>query len=190
MKRHANRVVLLATLGLIGAFVPLTLANQANPSTEKATFSAGCFWGVEEAFRQVKGVTGTVVGYMGGTMKNPTYEDVSSHRTGHMEVCQVTYDPTQVSYERLVDVFFRIHNPTTFNPSGHDLASQYRSVIFYNTTEQEKVATAVKERLQASGKFSQLIASAIVPATEFWRAEEYHQRYAEKNNLPSCHITP
>jgi peptide-methionine (S)-S-oxide reductase len=157
---------------------------------EKATFSAGCFWGLEEAFRQVKGVTDTVVGYMGGTSKNPTYEDVSSHRAGHMEVCQVTYDPMQVSYEKLVSLFFQIHNPTSFNPEGHDLAGQYRSVIFYNTPGQEKVALAVKDQLQASGKFDRPIAAAIVPATEFWRAEKYHQRYAEKHNLPSCHITP
>jgi peptide-methionine (S)-S-oxide reductase len=190
MKRNGNSVALLATLALAGAFVPLAHANEIGHPTEKATFSAGCFWGVEEAFRQVKGVSDTVVGYMGGTLKNPTYEDVSSHRTGHMEVCQVTYDPTQVSYEKLVGVFFQIHNPTTFNPAGHDLASQYRSVIFFNTPEQEKVATAVKDRLQASGKFDQPIAAAIVPAMEFWRAEEYHQRYAEKNNLPSCHIAP
>jgi len=145
---------------------------------------------VEAAFRQVKGVTDTAVGYMGGTLKNPTYEDVTSHRTGHMEVCQVTYEPAQVSYEKLVAVFFQIHNPTSFNPDGHDLASQYRSVIFFHTPEQEKIAVAAKDRLQASGKFEKPIAAAIVPAMEFWRAEEYHQRYAEKHNLASCHITP
>ncbi len=190
MKRNGNRVALLAALALAGAFLPLGFANEPNRLTEKATFSAGCFWGVEAAFRQVKGVTDTVVGYMGGTLKNPTYEDVTTHRTGHMEVCQVTYDPSQTSYEKLVAVFFQIRKPTSFNPAGHDLASQYRSVIFFQSPEQEKTALAVKDRLQASGKFDQPIAVAIVPAMEFWRAEEYHQRYAEKHNLPSCQIAP
>jgi peptide-methionine (S)-S-oxide reductase len=190
MKRNGNSVALFAALALVGALLPSAPANSPNPLTEKATFGAGCFWGVEAAFRQVKGVTDTAVGYMGGTLKNPTYEDVTSHRTGHMEVCQVTYDPTQISYEKLVGVFFQIHNPTSFTPDGHDLASQYRSVIFFHTPEQEKAAVAVKDQLQASGKFDRPIAAAIVPATEFWRAEEYHQRYAEKHNLPSCHITP
>jgi peptide-methionine (S)-S-oxide reductase len=138
----------------------------------------------------MKGVTDTVVGYMGGALKNPTYEDVVTHRTGHMEVCQVTYDPTRISYEKLVGIFFQIRNPTSFNPEGHDLASQYRSVVFFHTPEQERAAQAVKEQLQVSGKFQRPIAAAIVPATEFWRAEEYHQRYAEKHNLSSCSITP
>jgi peptide-methionine (S)-S-oxide reductase len=190
MKQSVNSVVLLAAILLIGAALPMTRANEANPQTEKATFGAGCFWGVEAAFRQVKGVTDTVVGYMGGTLKNPTYEDVSTHRTGHMEVCQVTYDPAQISYEKLVDIFFQIHNPTSMNSDGHDLASQYRSVIFFHTPEQEKVALAVKDQLQASDKFERPIMAAIAPAAEFWRAEEYHQRYAEKHNLPSCHIVP
>jgi len=171
---------------LVGAL----LSTEAKALTEKATFGAGCFWGLEAAFRQVKGVTDTAVGYMGGTLKNPTYEDVTTHRTGHMEVCQVTYDPAQISYEKLVAVFFQIHNPTSFNPDGHDLASQYRSVIFFHTPEQETIAMAAKDQLQVSGKFERPIAAAIVPATEFWRAEEYHQRYAEKHNLPSCSITP
>jgi peptide-methionine (S)-S-oxide reductase len=189
MKRNGNRVALVV-LAFVGAFMPLAPANETDRSTEKATFSAGCFWGLEAAFRQVKGVTGTVVGYMGGTLKNPRYEDVTTHRTGHMEVCQVTYDPSQISYEKLVAVFFRIHSPTSFNPAGHDLASQYRSVIFFHSPEQEKTALAVKDQLQASGKFDQPIAVAITPAMEFWRAEEYHQRYAEKHNLPSCQIAP
>jgi peptide-methionine (S)-S-oxide reductase len=190
MKRSVNSAVILATIALVGAFTSLASASEPNRLTEKATFGAGCFWGVEAAFRQVKGVTDTAVGYMGGTLKNPTYEDVSSHRTGHIEVCQVTYDPAQISYEKLVGVFFQIHNPTSFNPDGHDLASQYRSVIFFHTPEQERIAMAVKDQLQASGKFERPIAAAIVPAAEFWRAEEYHQRYAERHNLPSCHITP
>ena len=183
-------MVLLATIAIIGAVFPTVWASKPNPQTEKATFGAGCFWGVEAAFRQVKGVTDTAVGYMGGALKKPTYEDVSTHRTGYMEVCQVTYDPVQISYEKLLGVFFQIHNPTSMNPAGNDLASQYRSVIFFHTTEQEKVALAVKEQLQVSGKFERPIRAAIVPAAEFWRAEEYHQRYAEKHNLPSCSIAP
>ena len=190
MKRSFNNAVLLATLAFVGRVLPTAWGNEANPQTEKATFGAGCFWGVEAAFREVKGVTDTAVGYMGGALKNPTYEDVSTHRTGHMEVCQVTYDPAQISYEKLVEVFFQIHNPTSITPDGHDLASQYRSVIFFHTPKQEQVAVAAKEQLQVSGKFDRPIAAAIVPAAEFWRAEEYHQRYAEKHNLPSCHITP
>jgi peptide-methionine (S)-S-oxide reductase len=190
MKRSVNSAALLGIVALFGAVLPTVWADGSNHLTERATFGAGCFWGVEAAFRQVKGVTDTAVGYMGGTLKNPTYEDVSTHRTGHVEVCQVMYDPAQVSYEKLVEVFFRIHNPTSFNPDGHDLASQYRSVIFFHTPEQEKVALTVKDQLQASGKFQKPIMAAIVPATEFWRAEEYHQRYAEKHNLASCHITP
>ena len=190
MKGRINSVVLVATIALVSAALPMARANDAKPLTEKATFGAGCFWGVEAAFREVKGVTDTAVGYMGGALKNPTYEDVSTHRTGHMEVCQVTYDPAQISYEKLVEVFFQIHNPTSINPDGHDLASQYRSVIFFHTPEQGKLAQAIKDQLQASGKFERPIAAAIVPATEFWRAEEYHQRYAEKHNLPSCSIAP
>jgi peptide-methionine (S)-S-oxide reductase len=190
MKRSVNSAVLLATIALVSAFVSLAPANEPNRLTGKATFSGGCFWGVEATFRQVKGVTDTVVGYMGGTLRNPVYEDVSTHRTGHMEVCQVTYDPAQISYEKLVGVFFQIHNPTSFNPDGRDLASQYRSVIFYHTPEQERIALAVKDQLQMSGRFERPIAAAIVPATEFWRAEEYHQRYAEKHNLPGCPIAP
>ena len=190
MKRSINSAVLIPIIVLVGALLSVAPANEPSRLTEKATFGAGCFWGVEAAFRQVKGVTDTVVGYMGGTLKNPTYEDVSSHRTGHMEVCQVTYDPTQVSYKKLVGMFFQIHNPTSFNPDGHDLASQHRSVIFFHTPEQEKVALVVKDQLQASGKFERPIVAAIVPATEFWPAEDYHQHYAEKHNLPSCHIVP
>jgi peptide-methionine (S)-S-oxide reductase len=190
MKRNINSPGLLATIVLIGAVLPMACGNEAKALTEKATFGAGCFWGVEAAFRQVKGVTDTAVGYMGGTLKNPTYEDVNSHRSGHMEVCQVTFDPARISYEKLLGIFFQIHDPTSFNPDGHDLASQYRSVIFFHTPEQEKLAQAVKDQLQASGKFERPIVAAIVPAKEFWRAEEYHQRYAEKHNLPSCHIAP
>ena len=190
MERNVNILVRIAVVALVGAFLPMTRVDGANARLETAAFGAGCFWGVEAAFRQVKGVTATEVGYMGGTLKNPTYGDVSTHRIGHVEVCQVTYDPARVSYEKLVEILFQIHNPTAFNASGHDLASQYRSVIFFHTPEQEKTAQAVKEQLQASGKYNQPIATAIVPAMEFWPAEEDHQRYAEKHNLPRCQIAP
>jgi len=185
-------VVLISTVAIVlgGLLLSRAPIQRNDCATETATFGAGCFWGVEAAFRQVKGVTDTTVGYMGGTLKNPTYEQVSTHRTGYSEVCQVTYDPAQVSYEKLVDVFFRIHNPTFFNSSGDDIASQYRSVIFFQNAEQENIAIAVRDRLQASGKFSRPIATAIVPALEFKPAEEYHQRYAEKHHLASCLITP
>ena len=156
--------------------------------TEKATFGAGCFWGVESAFRELKGVTDAAVGYMGGTLNSPSYEDVCTHRTGHAEVCQVTFDPSQISYEKLVEYFFKIHNPTTLNRQGPDIGSQYRSAIFYYNATQLKVAQTVKERLQNSGKFSRPIVTEITPAGDFWRAEDYHQRYFEKHGLPSCHV--
>jgi peptide-methionine (S)-S-oxide reductase len=159
-------------------------------ATETAMFGAGCFWGVEAAFRQVKGVTDTMVGYMGGTLKNPTYEQVSTHRTGYSEVCQVTYDPTRVSYERLVQVFFHTHNPEFFSVSDSDSVGQYGSAIYFHNAEQEKTALAVRNKLQASGKFDRPITTAIVPSSEFKPAEEYHQRYAEKHHLASCTITP
>lgn len=157
--------------------------------TEKATFGAGCFWGVESAFRQVKGVTDAAVGYMGGDLPNPNYKEVCTDRTGHAEVVQLTYDPSVVSYEKLVEAFFKIHDPTQLNRQGPDYGTQYRTVIFFHTPEQEKAARAVKERLEKSGKFRRTVATAIEPAKQFWRAEEYHQRYFEKHGLPSCHVT-
>jgi peptide-methionine (S)-S-oxide reductase len=188
MIRLGYSAVLLAVLALVGISPTITPTDLPKRPTETATFAAGCFWGAEAAFRQVKGVTDTAVGYMGGTTPNPTYEQVSTRKTGHIEVCQVTYDPTQVSYEKLVMVLFQIHDPTAYNPDGRDLASQYRSVIFFHTPEQEKIARAAMEQLQASGKFHKPIAVAIVPATEFWRAEEYHQRYDEKHQIKTCRI--
>ncbi len=155
---------------------------------EKATFAAGCFWGVEEAFRHIDGVVDTAVGYEGGTLENPTYEDVCTDRTGHAEVVEVTFDPARVSYGQLVDFFFSIHDPTTLNRQGPDVGTQYRSAIFYHTPEQEAIARAAKERLQASGRFRRPIVTEIVPASTFWRAEEYHQRYLEKRGLSSCHV--
>jgi len=155
---------------------------------EKATFGAGCFWGVEAAFRKVEGVVSTAVGYMGGTYENPTYRDVCSGQTGHAEVVEVTYDPSRVSYEKLLDVFWTVHNPTTKNRQGPDIGEQYRSVIFYHTPEQEAAARASKERLRQSGRFTRDIVTEIEPASTFWRAEEYHQQYLEKMGRSGCRI--
>jgi peptide-methionine (S)-S-oxide reductase len=155
---------------------------------EKATFGAGCFWGVEAAFQQVKGVTSTAVGYSGGSFPNPTYKDVCSGRTGHAEVVQVEYDPSLVSYEDLLSVFWENHDPTQMNRQGPDVGSQYRSAIFFFTPEQEATARTSKAALQSSGRIRRPIATEITPASEFWRAEEYHQRYLEKRGMAHCHI--
>jgi peptide-methionine (S)-S-oxide reductase len=156
--------------------------------TKKATFGAGCFWGIEAAFHQVEGVTDAAVGYEGGTLENPSYRDVCTGRTGHAEVVQVEYDPAQVSYEQLLDVFWRVHNPTTLNRQGPDVGTQYRSAIFVHDDEQRAAALASKEALQASGRFPRPIVTQIVPASTFYRAEEYHQRYLEKRGQASCSI--
>ena len=153
-----------------------------------ATFGAGCFWGVEEAFRQLPGVTATAVGYMGGALKNPTYEDVCNDETGHAEVVQVEYDPAKVSYEQLLEVFWANHNPTTLNRQGPDTGRQYRSVIFYHTPEQGAAAKKFKDDLAQSGKWNRPIVTEIAPAEPFYRAEEYHQQYLAKRGLASCHI--
>lgn len=155
---------------------------------EKATFGAGCFWGVEATFRQIPGVRSTAVGYMGGTLQNPTYKDVCTDRTGHAEVVQVEYDPSKVSYDELLSVFWANHDPTQLNRQGPDVGTQYRSVIFFHNPQQEAAAKASKEKLQASGHYKRPIVTAIVPAEEFWRAEDYHQQYLEKRGLASCHI--
>jgi len=155
---------------------------------EKATFGAGCFWGVEATFRLIPGVTSTAVGYMGGTLKNPTYKDVCTDRTGHAEVVQVEYDPSEVSYDELLGIFWANHDPTQLNRQGPDVGTQYRTVIFFHNPQQEAAAKASKEKLQASGHYKRPIVTAIVPAEEFWRAEDYHQQYLEKRGLASCHI--
>ena len=148
----------------------------------KATFAGGCFWCMQPPFQQTEGVTEAVAGYAGGTLANPTYEQVSTGRTGHLEAVQVTYDPTRVTYDDLLSVFWSIHNPTQLNRQGPDIGSNYRSVIFYHDTEQGQKARRSKEELQVSGRFGfGKIVTAIQPATEFWRAEEYHQRYFEKH---------
>jgi peptide-methionine (S)-S-oxide reductase len=155
---------------------------------ELATFGAGCFWGVEAAFRRVPGVIDAVVGYSGGRTAKPTYRDVCSDDTGHAEVVQVTFDPEKVSYPQLLDVFWTVHDPTQVNRQGPDYGTQYRTAIFFHSPEQEAAAKKAKQELQASGKFRAPIATEITPAGTFWRAEEYHQRYLEKRGAASCHI--
>ena len=155
---------------------------------EKATFGAGCFWGVEAAFRKVKGVVSTAVGYMGGTSENPTYKDVCTDKTGHIEVVQVEFDPEVISYEELLKVFWEIHDPTQLNRQGPDFGTQYRSVIFFHNDEQKKLAITSKEQLQQSGRYEGEIVTEITPATTFYKAEEYHQRYHEKHGIDSCGI--
>ena len=155
---------------------------------KKATFGAGCFWGVEAAFRRVPGVIATEVGYMGGSLKNPSYEDVCTGKSGHAEVVQVTYDPEKVTYEHLLDLFWSVHDPTQLNRQGPDIGTNYRSVIFYHDADQGKLARRSKENLEVSGTFGfGRIMTAIQPAAEFYRAEEYHQHYYEKHG-GSCRI--
>ena len=149
--------------------------------TEIATFGAGCFWGVEQRFGKVEGVLETVVGYSGGKMENPTYKDVCTDKTGHAEVVRVTYDPSIVSYEELLEYFWDMHNPTTLNRQGWDVGTQYRSAVFYHNEEQKEAAMKLKEKLDKSGKYKNPIVTEIVPAGKFYRAEEYHQKYHEKN---------
>jgi peptide-methionine (S)-S-oxide reductase len=152
----------------------------------KATFGAGCFWGVEEAFRNLPGVNSTTVGYAGGTLKDPTYEDVCTDRTGHAEVVEVDYDPEKVSYEKLLETFWENHDPTTKNRQGPDVGTQYRSAIFYHTPEQE--ATAKASMQSAQEKFRKPIVTEISPASRFYRAEDYHQQYLAKRGLSHCHF--
>src|ERR1700733_1666141 len=154
----------------------------------KAIFAAGCFWGVEATFRQIPGVIATRVGYTGGQKSNPTYEDVCTDRTGHAEAVEVEYDPTKVSYQKLLDTFWENHDPTQLNRQGPDWGAQYRSAIFFTTPEQETAALASKESLEKSRRYSKPIATQIAPAVTFFPAEDYHQQYLEKRGMASCHI--
>jgi peptide-methionine (S)-S-oxide reductase len=156
--------------------------------TEIATFGAGCFWGIEAQFRRVPGVIDTAVGYSGGHKVNPTYKEVCTDETGHAEVVQVTYDPAEVSYDQLLDVFWQIHDPTQLNRQGPDHGRQYRTAIFFHSPEQEAAAKKSKAALEANGKVRRPIATEITPAGTFYRAEEYHQRYLEKRGAASCHM--
>jgi peptide-methionine (S)-S-oxide reductase len=155
---------------------------------ETATFGAGCFWGVEARFQQVAGVLETAVGYEGGKLDNPSYQDVCTDRTGHAEVVEVKFDPEKVSYQQLLDLFFELHNPTERNRQGPDSGSQYRSVIFFHSPAQESAAQATIERLTREKKYARPIVTQVVPAEGFWRAEEYHQKYLEKRGALTCHI--
>ncbi len=154
----------------------------------KGAFAAGCFWGVEAAFRQIEGVLSTAVGYEGGRTENPTYEQVCTNTTGHAETVEVEYDPSRVSYERLLDVFWDNHDPTQLNRQGPDVGAQYRSAVFFHTPEQQAAAIASKEKRSASGKYKRPIVTEITPASKFYRAEEYHQQYLEKRGLAHCRI--
>lgn len=154
----------------------------------EATFGAGCFWGVEAAFRQIPGVMATAVGYLGGDMDNPTYQDVCSGRTGHAEVVRVVYDPREASYQQLLEVFWASHDPTTLNRQGPDVGTQYRSAIFFHNAEQEKIALASLAAQTQAGRFKRPIVTEISPLSPFWMAEDYHQQYLQKRGLASCHI--
>ena len=157
--------------------------------TKKATFGAGCFWGVEAAFREVKGVIETAVGFMGGNVENPSYKDVCRKDTGHAEVCQVEFDPKKVSYEKLLEVFWNVHDPAQLNRQGPDVGDQYRSVVFYHDEKQKDAAFKMKAILQKSEKYKEKkIVTEIEKSKTFYRAEEYHQRYLEKKGVKSCHI--
>jgi peptide-methionine (S)-S-oxide reductase len=156
--------------------------------TQLATFGAGCFWGVEDFFRQVPGVIDAVSGYAGGTTENPTYKQVCNDETYHAEVVEVTFDPAKVSYAALVELFFRMHNPTQLNRQGPDFGTQYRSVIFTHGPEQQRVAETTKASVEASGKWKKPVVTQIEPAPAFWKAEDYHQRYFEKHG-GHCHVS-
>lgn len=166
-----------------------TITGNGVVTVEQATFAAGCFWGVEALFQQLNGVISTSTGFTGGETINPTYEDVYSELTGHAESVQVEYDPTLISYEELVEVFFENHNPTSLNRQGEDIGTRYRSAIFFHTDEQAQIALLAKEKLEQSGRFKKPVVTQVVPMTSFYRAEEYHQSYLAKRGQSSCKIS-
>ena len=181
----------VACLGLSAAETTSSATKPMTtpPKLEKATFGAGCFWGVEYQYRKIPGVLEAYCGYSGGKTERPTYREVCQHDTGHAEVIEVTFDPAKVSYRQLVEYFFRMHNPTQVDRQGPDVGDQYRSVIFYHSPEQKKVAEEVKAALTAAKKYDEPIATKVEPAQPFWKAEEYHQRYYEKKGgRPYCHL--
>ena len=153
---------------------------------EKATFAAGCFWGIESAFCQVEGVISTTVGYSGGNTKNPTYEEVCTDKTGHAESVLIEFNPELITYEKLLELFWSIHDPTTLNRQGPDIGSQYRSIVFYHSEEQKNMAIYIKDKLEKSKRFSRKIVTEIIPSTVFYKAEEYHQKYFQKHGLVKC----
>jgi peptide-methionine (S)-S-oxide reductase len=164
------------------------MSENKTKTLQLATFAAGCFWGVEESFGKIKGVKSTMVGYTGGRHANPTYRDVCTDLTGHAEAIQLQYDPQEVTYEDLLKVFWSTHNPTTKNRQGPDVGSQYRSVIFYHTPQQELSARRSIEELEKSGRFSNRIVTEIVPASTFYKAEQFHQKYYQKRGGGSCYL--
>jgi len=166
----------------------LTEPKELPMRTDTATFAAGCFWGVQAAFDEVKGVAQTTVGYTGGYTEKPAYKDVCSDRTGHAEAVQVVFDPAVATYEQLLDKFWSIHDPTTLNRQGPDFGSQYRSDIFYHSSEQQAAAFASREKLEKARRFPRPVVTEIVPAATFWPAEEYHQKYFKKHGGGACHI--
>ena len=170
-------------------FIDRVHSDPNDPNTLEATFAAGCFWGVEHFFAAVPGVVFTEVGYTGGKVKHPTYQQVCGGRTGHAEAVHLRYDPNQISYEALVRLFFKMHDPTTPNRQGSDVGTQYRSAIFVHSDEQKQIASAVIRQLTAERAFKQRIVTQLVPAATFWRAEAYHQQYFKKHPGRSCHIT-
>ncbi len=167
---------------------PAEVTTNAASTREVAMFGAGCFWGVEATFRKVPGVLDTAVGYSGGHTKNPTYKQVCTDKTGHAEVIRIEFDPSKVSYKQLLEIFWSNHDPTTMNRQGPDVGTQYRSVVFFFSPEQEAAAKARKSELEKAKRFRRPIVTQIEPAGPFWRAEEYHQRYLEKKGLDSCHL--
>jgi peptide-methionine (S)-S-oxide reductase len=166
-----------------------TITGNGVVKVEQATFAAGCFWGVEALFQQLNGVISTTAGFTGGETINPTYEDVYSELTGHAESVQVEYDPSLISYEELVEVFFENHNPTSLNKQGEDIGTRYRSAIFFHSNEQAEIALIAKENLERSGRFKKPVVTQIVPITSFYRADEYHQSYLAKRGQSSCKIS-
>ncbi len=181
-------VLALKNLNILAAPTPTTTMPQT-PLLEKATFGAGCFWGVEYNFRRVPGVVEAFSGYSGGKSANPTYRQICNGDTYHAEVVEVTFDPQKVSYVKLVEFFFKMHDPTQLNRQGPDYGTQYRSVIFVHSEEQRKVAQEVIQKLTAGKKYAQPIVTVVEDAKPFWKAEEYHQKYFEKNGGPTCHTT-
>ncbi len=195
-----RRVLYLALVITVWLFIGIyTVAKAAGPNNshaekgggvmpQKATFAAGCFWGIEAAFSKVKGVVSTTVGYTGGHFEDPSYKDVCSNITGHAEAVELEYDASQVSFQELLEVFWDIHDPTTLDRQGPDVGSQYRSAIFFHTPEQEAAAKTSKEKLQSSGKYEGRVVTEITPASKFYIAEGYHQKYYEKRGIPGCKI--
>jgi len=165
------------------------MENKNNKKLKEAVFAAGCFWGVEEAFRNLGGVAETEVGYTGGHLDSPNYENVCSGKTGHAEAVRVFYDPEKIPYKKLVEFFWGMHDPTTYHRQGPDVGEQYRSAIFYSAPEEKQIAEESKKELEASGKLKNPVVTEIVSASKFWRAEDYHQKYFEKNGgAATCHI--